>query len=81
MVEKGVRGGVSMISNRYGNANNKYMGDGFDDTKPSTYITYLDAYSLYGWGMSKPLPTHGFKWMEKNELETWENIHVFWRLI
>ena len=22
--------------------------------------------------MSKPLPTHGFKWMEKNELETWE---------
>ena len=23
--------------------------------------------------MSKPLPTHGFKWMEKSELETWEN--------
>ena len=22
--------------------------------------------------MSKPLPTHGFKWMNKNELETWE---------
>ena len=22
--------------------------------------------------MSKPLPTHGFKWMKKNELETWE---------
>ena len=36
-------------------------------------ILDLDMNNLYGWGMSKPLPTHGFKWMKPNELETWEN--------
>ena len=56
-----------MISNRYGNANDKYMGNRFDDRKPSKYITYLDANNLYGCAMSKPLPTHGFKWMKVSE--------------
>ena len=73
MVEKGIRGGVSMISTRYGKANNKYMGDSFDSSEPSKYIQYLDANNLYGWAMSKSLPTHGFKWMEEDERNNWKN--------
>ena len=117
MVEKGIRGGVSMISNSYEKANNKYMDDNsiptlvhsasnciinvtnciinvisfitplkvpmistryeksnnkYNPSEPSKYIAYLDANNLYGWAMSKPLPTHGFKWIKESELENWE---------
>ena len=36
----------------------------YDSSKPSTYIQYLETNNLYGWAMSQPLPTHGFKWMK-----------------
>lgn len=61
-IEKGMRGGISYIANRYGQANNKYMTN-YDKGKPSKYIMYLDANNRYGWAMSQYLPTGGFKWM------------------
>ena len=63
LFEQGKRGGISHISKRYAEANNKYMKD-FDETKPSTFIQYLDANNLYGWAMTQKLPTHGFKWID-----------------
>ena len=70
MFERGIRGGITHISKRYTEANNKYMKD-YNPDEPSTYIQYLDAYNLYGWiFMSQSLPTHGFKWMKNLTKET-----------
>ena len=58
-IEKGMRGGISMVSKRYAKANNPLV-EGYDPAEPTNYITYLDANNLYGWVMSLPLPKKGF---------------------
>ena len=66
-IEKGMRGGISYIANRYGKANNKYMKE-YDEKVPSKYIMYLDANNLYGWAMSQYLPTGNFRWMTEKQI-------------
>ena len=67
-IEKGLRGGISYIANRYGKANNKYMKK-YDEKAPSKYIMYLDANNLYGWAMSQYLPTGRFRWMTQKQID------------
>ena len=66
-IEKGMRGGISYIANRYGKAN-KYMKK-YNEKAPSKYIMYLDANNLYGWAVSQYLPTGGFKWLKQTEID------------
>ena len=65
-IEKGMRGGISMVSKRHAKANNPYVTDYNPDEKDD-YIMYYDANNLYGWAMSQPLPYSGFKWCDMNE--------------
>ena len=76
MFEKGIRGGISIISNRYGEANNKYMGNRFNKNKLNKYLMYLDANNLYGCAMSEKLPVHSFKWLTSGEMEKLFNNRV-----
>ena len=74
-IERGIRGGVSYICERYAKANNKYISD-YDPTKPSTYITYLDSNNFYGWAMSEDLPTGGFYSVPVEEIDFRKKIFV-----
>ena len=41
-MEKGIRGGISVISQKYAQANNSYV-EGYDATKPSNYLMYIEC--------------------------------------
>ena len=41
-IERGIRGGISMVSKRYAKANNPYVKE-HAASKPNAYIQYLDA--------------------------------------
>ena len=60
MIKSGIRGGIATISHSHAKANNEYMGTEFGSAEESKFILYLDANNLYGWAMSKQLPTSGF---------------------
>ncbi len=66
-IEEGLRGGISMISNRFCKANNPYVPD-YDPTQENSYVMYFDANNLYGWAMSQSLPTGEFDWLTEQEI-------------
>ena len=45
------------------------MSKQHDPEEESSFLQYLDANNLYGWAMSQPLPTGGFKWVMPDEIE------------
>ena len=70
-IEKGMRGGISMVSHRHARANNPSM-ENYDPSQPNSFLQYLDAKNLYGWAMSQPMPTAAFQWVDYTDqiLET-----------
>ena len=53
-VEKGMRGGISIVSKWHAKANNPHIVD-YDPAKENNYIMYYDANNLHGWAMSQSI--------------------------
>jgi len=68
MFEKGIRGGISVISHRYAKANNMYLPN-WNPKLPTSYLMYFDVNNLYGWAMTQALPVDSFKWLSEEEIE------------
>ena len=47
---EGIRGGISMINNRFSKANNPYVPNK-DPKQATSYVMYVDANNPYGWGV------------------------------
>ena len=67
-IEKRLRGGISVICNRYSKANNKYIDD-YNPNEKSKFIMYLDANNLYGWSMTQYLPSGKFKFFDTENFD------------
>ncbi|MGH9021455.1 MAG: hypothetical protein ACRDV0_10690 [Acidimicrobiales bacterium] len=65
--KKGIRGGISQCTERKHIANNSYLPN-YDETKPTSFITYLDATNLYGHSMSQALPYGSFEWLSERDI-------------
>ena len=69
--ESAIRGCISVVSNRFADANNKYLPS-YDSFKPSSYIMEWDANSLYGSEMLEPLPVGDFRNVREEGLRNLE---------
>ena len=59
MIRYNIRGGISTITKRY--------ADTYDD---SSQIVYLDCCNLYGYALSRSLPVGDFRWMSREEIDS-----------
>ena len=57
-----------MITKRFSRANNKYLPETYDPSKPTKYIMYLVKNDLYRHAMSQPLPIGGIGFATEEEI-------------
>ena len=59
-----------MNSTRHAQANSPSFPDTYDTSLPNQNLIYLDANNLYRWAMFQSLPTHGFRFLQQDEIST-----------
>jgi hypothetical protein len=69
--QSSIRGGIAGTVLRYFKANNKYCNE-YNKENPKSFIVAYDINALYSWALSNPLPMDNFKWMNKEELQSFD---------
>ncbi|KAK3928244.1 Tyrosine--tRNA ligase [Frankliniella fusca] len=72
MFERGMRGGVASINKRHVTANNPYKGETYCSDKPTSYVMYYYANSLYSTALWKKLPVGGFRYLSQREIDEFD---------
>ena len=76
-IEKGLRGGISYIAERYSKKNSKYMKN-YDLKKPSKLITHLDMNNLVdGFDVNSVSENSPIGYILEVDLEYTNELHVF----
>ena len=57
-----------MISTLHAQANNPSFPATYDANLPRQDLIHLDANNLYGWAMLQSLLTHGFRFLQQEEI-------------
>ncbi|XP_044020034.1 uncharacterized protein LOC122860328 [Aphidius gifuensis] len=73
-VKQGIRGGLSQASNRYGRANNRYMGSEYNLEEEESFLMYFDLNNMYEAAMREYLPTYKFQWIDYFDISTLNSI-------
>ena len=60
-----------MIVNRYARSNNPLI-PGYDNTQPTSYISYFDCTNLYGTSMIEKLPLCDFRFLDEDEISSFD---------
>ena len=75
MVENSMRGGIATISHRHARANNPLV-EGYDPSKPPSWLSYTDCNNLYGGAMCQPLPVGNFRFLSQEEIAGFDLMSV-----
>ena len=80
LYEKGIRGGMCIVVQKYAVANNKYMKNS-DNIIDSLFIEYIDANNLHGWAMCKKSPIDTFMWEQDLSILTNDFIKIIMKIV
>ena len=71
MIESGIRGGLSYVSQRYARANAPSLPD-YRPEEPTSYLVYFDANSLYATCQTMSLPVGDFRFLSQAEIDSFD---------